>query len=310
MSTRGLSAVILLASLVLGAQAPVSLAQEQAGTTSVDLSVPVLPRPVAPGTSEEFNVTVRYQWNNGFSNEPTEIRLEVVDEPPWLTSTFEPATVEISTQSESQVGNNSFQVAPRASGTETVSVNLNISIAPDAPAFGEGVAAYRVVAEENPPLQATENEVEFPVTAGFSGEIAVSLPKGDTVDANGGFVTKVPLHIENRGNGPLLLSVNVVRQPAEAKISAPLDVPLGVEEGQRVTTPELEVLVPWKVSEEGEVAVEIVPTHAQRGVRGQAQTVTFQLQGDSAIPVPGPGPLIVPAILAAALLLARRRHDL
>ncbi len=286
---------------------PSVAAQEQAGTTSVDLSVPVLPRPVAPGTSEEFNVTVRYQWNNGFSNEPTEIRLEVVEEPAWLNSTFEPASIAVSTQSQTQAGNNSVQVVPRGQGTETVSVNLNISIAPDAPSFEEGIATYRVIAEENPPLQGSEKEIEFPVTAGFSGEIGVSLPKGETVDANGGFLTKVPLRIENQGNGPLLLQINIVRQPAEAKITAPVDIALGVEEGDRVVTPELEIRVPWKVSEEGEVAVEVVPTHAQRGVRGSVQTVSFQLEGDSAVPVPGPGPMIAPAILAAALLLARRR---
>lgn len=309
MTARGPLVGLVLVLLLVPAIGSTSLAQGQTGSTSVDLSVPVLPRPVAPGTSEAFNVTVRYQWNNGFSNEPTQIHLEVVDEPEWLTSTFEPSTIEISTQSETQAGNNSFQVVPRSQGTETVSVNLNISIAPDAPAFEEGVATYRVVAEENPPLQGSEKEIQFPVTAGFSGEVGVSLPKGETVDANGGFLTKVPLHIENQGNGPLLLEINVVRQPAEAQITAPVDVPLGVEEGDRAVTPELELRVPWKVSVDGEVAVEIVPTHAERGVRGPTQTVSFQLEGDSAIPVPGPGPLMVPAILAGALMLARRRHD-
>lgn len=309
MLPRGFLAGLVIALLVVPAIGSTSLAQEQTGTTSVDLSVPQLPRPVAPGTSEAFNVTVRYQWNNGFSNEPTEIHLEVVDEPEWLTSTFEPSTLEVPTQDETQAGNNTVQVIPRASGTETVSVHLNISIAPDAPAFEEGVATYRVTAEENPPLQGSEKEIEFPVTAGFSGQVGVSLPKGETVDASGGFLTKVPLQVENQGNGPLLLEINVVRQPAEAEITAPVDVPVGVEEGERTVTPELELRVPWKVSIDGEVAVEIVPTHAQRGVSGPVQTVSFQLDGHSAIPVPGPGPLLIPAILAVALGLARRRPD-
>ncbi len=308
MTARGPLVGLVIALLVIPAIGATSLAQEQVGTTSVDLSVPVLPRPVAPGTSEAFNVTVRYQWNNGFSNEPTEIHVDVVDEPEWLTSTFEPSTIEVPTQNEAQAANNSLQVIPTAGGTETVSVNLNISIAPDAPAFEEGVATYRVTAEENPPLQGAEKEIEFPVTAGFSGQIGVSLPKGETVDANGGFLTKVPLQVENQGNGPLLLEVNVVRQPAEAEITAPVDVPVGVEEGDRTATPELELRVPWKVSVDGEVAVEIVPTHAQRGVSGPTQTVSFQLEGDSAIPVPGPGPAIVPAILAGVFLLSRRRQ--
>lgn len=284
---------LLVALLVVSPWVPTVSAQ-QAGTTSVDMSLPTLPRPVPPGTSEEFNVTVRYRWNNGFSPQPTTIHLEVVDEPAWLNSTFSPAEIQVPTFPEPQ-------------GVNTTLVNLNISVAEDAPAFALGNATYLVQAEANQPLQASEAEVPFEVTAGFRGTVGVSLPKGEVVDANGGFVTEVPIRLENQGNGPLLVSIALLRSPAESKIEVPQDIRLGVTDGDRVQTAHLAVRVPWKVSEEGEVTVEIQPTHASRGTPGKTVQASFQLEGDSAVPIPGPGPELVLALAGLALALGRRR---
>ncbi|MDX1611489.1 MAG: hypothetical protein R3185_03905, partial [Candidatus Thermoplasmatota archaeon] len=40
---------------------PGGQAQGNVGATTVDLSLPTLPRPVPPDTTQQFNVTVRYQ---------------------------------------------------------------------------------------------------------------------------------------------------------------------------------------------------------------------------------------------------------
>ena len=182
---------------------------------------------------------------------------------------------------------------------------MNLTVAADAPAFQEGLPVYRVIAEPNPPLQGAEEEVEFQVTAGFSGDVAVSLPEGERVTAQGGFVTEVPLVIENRGNGELLLTFRVNRQPAESKITLPQDVPLSSAPGNRTTTALVGIQVPWKVSEEGAVEIEVIPSHAQRGVTGPTQTVEFQLEGRSAIPIPGLGPWLALAAVVVAGWLGR-----
>jgi hypothetical protein len=293
MSTR----VFLSALLLLAAAAP---AAAQVMTT-VDLTFPNLAAPIPPGTSQRFNVTVRYQYSEGFSPQPTTVRLETVDQPSWLQSTFEPAEFEVR-QSSTPAG------IFIGRGVHVRLVNLTLAVAPDAPAFEDATANYRVVAAPNPPFDGAERVRPLALTAGFSGAIAAALPNGETVNAWGGFETHVPLRIENRGNGPLLVAVEIVRFPAESLVIGPVDpVRVGAAAGERVTTVDLVVLVPWKVSEKGPVEVELTPTHATQGTPARRVEVAFQLDGKSAFPVPDIGTFAVVAMAVGAVLLRRRR---
>lgn len=288
------SAALVLLSLLGLSLVPPTLAQSP--QASVDMTLPTLPAPVPPGTAQRFNITVGYRWSAGTAAEPTTIRLEVVDEPAWLTSVFEPPSFTVDPKSGGRV----------LGGIENRQVNLTITLAPDAPAFEEGIASYRAVAEANPPYPTAQEDVPFEITAGFSGVLNVTLPEGREVGASGGLLTRVPVRLENQGNGPLLVSINVARFPAEARVEPPDEVRLGTGPDERVRTVHLDVRVPWKVSESGPVEIEVIPTHATRGTPAPTQEVAFELDGKSAVPIPGfEAPLVVLGLAVLAVL--RRR---
>lgn len=275
-----------------GALAPTAAAQEL-GTTSVDLTLPNLGAPVKPGDPQNNSVTVRYQWNNGMSEQNTTVQLSVVDEPPWLNSSFHPETVEFSTATQ----------GPQ--GVKTRIVNLTLDVARDAPSYAEGTATYEAVAEENGVLQSSTVETDFAVTAGLAGRIDASLPEGTNVTAWGGLVKNVPIQVDNTANGDLLLEFSVVREPADAEIEAPDDVEVPANGG--TVAPEVDVRTPWSLSLSGSVVIEVSASHLQRGTPLNTQEVEFQLEGNSAVPVPGPGPWAILGVVGAALLLRRTR---
>lgn len=286
-------AVVTLTALACLASLAVPAAAQEVGSTSVDLTLPNLGAPVRPGDPQNNSVTVRYQWSNGMSQDNTTVRLEVVEEPPWLNSTFSPSTVE-------------FDTATRGpQGVQARIVNLTLSVAPMAPAYQEATAVYRAVAEQNGVLQQATVETEFPVTAGFRGRVNATLVGDDNVTAWGGLVTHLPIRLENRANGPVAVQAEVVRSPADAQIRPFEEVEIGPN--GNVTTADLEVLVPWSVSLSGPVVVEFNPVHAQRGTPLRSEQVRFQLEGNSAVPIPSAGPWAALAAVGAALVLRRDR---
>lgn len=292
-----LAALWLAVLAALAGAAPLATAQPQVGESSADLTLPNLGAPVNPGNPQNNSVTVRYSWGNGMTTEPTDLTLSVVEEPSWLNSTFHPSTIQINNTTESPQGN------------EARIVTVTLDVAPDAPAYQEGTAVYKVTAEGSqtlPPAEATE---EFVVTAGFRGTVSVQLPKGDNVTAWGGTVTKIPLEITNEANGPLIVDVTVARFPADAIVTPPLEVEVPAGQGNNTKTTNLEVQVPWTVSVDGPVIVELSPSHAEKGTPARTVETRFQLNGNSAVPVPGPGPWATLAVAGAALLIAQRRRS-
>lgn len=284
-----------LALLAVLTALPAPVAAQNVGETNVDLTLPNLGAPVRPGDPQNNSVTVRYSWSNGASQDNTTVRLEVVSEPPWLNSTFHPPAVEFDTAEQGP------------SGVQTRIINLTLDVARDAPAYTEGTATYRAVAEENGVLQRATVTTNFTVVAGFRGSIEASLLKGTNVTAWGGLVTEIPIRIQNQANGPLLVDVSVVRSPAEARIQAPPSARINATEGDRVATTNLEVLMPWTVSQSGTVVVELSPTHARRGTPLGDVELRFQLHGNSAVPIPSvPPPLAILAVVGLAVLLRRR----
>lgn len=296
MTRARLAAVLIL--LALLPTTPVAVSQATTGDTSVGLTLPNLGSPVKPGQPQNNSVNVRYSWDNGVTTEPTEITLSVVDEPSWLNSTFTPSTLQVNntTQSPSQ--------------TVVRIVTLTLDVDPTAPAYAEGTATYQVVAEENGMLPRAEATEEFSVTAGFRGTVEAHLPLGENVTAWGGLVTEVPIELTNRANGPLLVDVTVVQSPADAIVTPPAEVRINATEGDRTTTTNLAVEVPWSLSLSGPVIVELSPTHATRGTAATPVETEFQLNGNSAVPVPGPGiaDVIVLAGVVAIALAARKRR--
>lgn len=295
--TRARWTALLILLLALPAM-PVATSQVTVGETSVSMSLPNLGAPVKPGNPQNNSVTVTYIWDNGVTTEPTEVHLEVVDEPSWLNSSFHPDTFQV----------NNTTSSPNGNVAEIVTVTLDVD--ETAPAYAEASATYRVVAEENGMLPSAEATEEFPVTAGFRGTVDAHLPKGENVTAWGGLVTEVPIELTNNANGPLLVGVTVVRSPADAIVTPPLEVRVNATEGDRTVTTNLDVEVPWSVSLSGPVIVELSPTHAERGTAAKTIEAEFQLEGNSAVPVPGPGvsDLLVLAGVAAIALAARKRR--
>lgn len=290
---RGAWAVLV--ALALLATAPTGLAQT-VGDTTVDLGLPTFGNPLAAGQTEQTSANVRYSWNNGMTSEPTTIRLEVVEEPEWLNTTFLPDTFQV---------NNTTQTPSK---TETRIVDVNLSIDEDAPAFAERTATYRVVAEENPPLEGAEDTTELDLAPGFRGTVDATLPEGGNVTAWGGLVTEVPIEVTNRANGPVSVQPSVVLSPADAEVQAPEEFRLNASPDDPTRTVHLAIEVPWSVSIDGDVAVELSPRHAERGTEARTVEVGFHLQGNSAVPVPSPAPLAVLALVAltAAARAGRR----
>jgi hypothetical protein len=244
---------------------------------------------VSPAEPDNRSVTVRYQWNDGFSDENVTIDLSYVDGPPWLNSTFSPSTVEI------DLGN-------RASGVETRIVNVTLDVADDAPAYTEGEATYRAEAQEAGTLPSAEVEESLALQAGFAGRLVAELPRGN-LTAWGGVLEEVPIAMENTANGPIEVDVRVDREPADARLTSPETIEIGHEPGNRSLTEALEVRTPWSLSIEGPIELVLEPAHATQGTELADQRLSFHLEGRSAVPVPGPGPWASLAALGLALLL-------
>ncbi len=295
---RRLALVGLVALVFFGALAPlapVASAQQGPGEASVQLSVPTGGLPIPPETPRNSTFTVRYQWT-GVAAAPTQIQVEAVEEPPWLDTTFTPSSI--------QVNNTTSQ----PNGNEDYSVTATLTIAAGAPAYQTGTAVYRVVAEENFPLPGDEASDDRSVTPDFAGGIDVDGPDGENLTAWGGTVTSIPLEVTSTANGPVAVEASVVLSPADAIVTAPEPFELGTEEGERTQMASIDVQVPWTVSIDGDVAVELAPVHAQRGTEANSVETEFHLVGKSAVPVPGPGPLVVLAGVAlVALARARPR---
>lgn len=288
------AAVVALAALTVVCLAPSAAAQD-VGETNVELGLPPVGE-LPAGDTHPTSANIRYGWENGMTTEGTEIRLEVEEEPEWLNTTFVPSryTVDNTTRSPS--------------GRENIIADINLTIAEDAPAFQEGTATYSVVAEENPPLQGDEGTAELTVTPGFRGGVDVELPEGGNVTAWGGVVTEVPMEVTSDANGPVAVQTDVVLSPADARLDPPEEFTINATEGQRTQTVHLDVRVPWSVSIEGDVAVELDPEHVQRGEDGRNAEAGFHLEGNSAIPVPAPPPAVVVGLVGLAAVALRRRQ--
>ncbi len=287
METRRIPMLAVVALLVAAAPAAGQLGDIGVGETTVDLSVASPGAPIQPGQVEEHSANVRYQWENGIAQEPTEIRLEVVDEPDWMETTFRPQSFQINNTTQSPAG------------TELKIITLELDLDRQAPAYQEATATYRIVAEENGVLAGAEAEEEFSLEPAFRGGIDVRFPGGTNVTAWGGLTTSVPVEVTNNANGPVIVESNVVLNPADALIEPPDPFQVNASPDDRTRTVDLEIQVPWKISIDGDAVVSMTPVHMPRGTAAPVYDAEFYLDGRSAIPVPGPGPLVA---LAAALL--------
>lgn len=295
MPRRWLLTVTLLA--LLGLAAPTVGAQfgeAGVGEATVEISITAPGGPVQTGTVHEHAANVRYSWDNGITEEPTVLRFEVEDEPDWVQTRFEPETIYVNNTTD------------QPSGIELFVVTLQLDIAPDAPAYTEATARYRVIAEENGMLQGDEDTAELTYEPSFRGGIDVRMPNGQNVTAWGGLQTRVPVDVTNHANGPVIVESTVILNPADALIQPP--DPFQVEP-QETRTVHLTVQVPWKVSINGDAAVQFHPSHMPRATQADTVETNFYLDGKSAIPVPGPGPLVALAgLLLATLATAHTRR--
>lgn len=296
MRPRYLLAAILVASLVPASLAPVQPASGQApqGSASVDVSLPTLAAPVSPAQPQNTSATVRYQWDGGLAQSNVTVELSFEDGPAWLNSSFTPSTVEFSRPQQS------------TSGVETRIVNITLDVSEQATAYEEGTATYQAQASSSGMLPAAQAEVELPLTAGFAGRLVAELPRGGNVTAWGGVVEQVPIELENTANGPIDVRVRVDRKPADARLNTSGTVRVGFGGANGTTTTHVEVRVPWTLSLEGDVEIALEPEHATRGTELRARTVGFQLEGNSAVPIPSPGPWAALAAVGLALIVRRR----
>lgn len=284
-----LACLVLLASLIPASPA---LAQTT-GSASVDISLPTLAEPVRPGGPQNTTATVRYQWNNGLADENVTVELSYQEGPEWLESSFTPSTIELEGPTQ------------RTSGVEPRIVNVTLQVSPNATAYTPGNATYQATASSGGTLPSAEGQATLPFTAGFAGQLNAELPRGGNVTAWGGVLEEVPIELENTANGPISVDVRIARSPADARLTSPGEVRVGFQEGNRTTTANLEVRVPWSLSLEGPVELDLSPEHADRGTELAPRQVAFQLEGNSAVPVPGPGPWVALAAVGLALLLRR-----
>lgn len=284
---------VVLALLVVPAAPAVSQTDSQA---SVEISLPTLADPVPPTGPQNSSATVRYQWSDGVAQDNVTVELSYEDGPEWLESSFTPSTVSFEQPTED------------TDGVETEIVNVTLDVAKNATAYDEAAPTYSATAESSGTLPAASSEAEFPFVVGFAGNLRAELPEGGNVTAWGGLETQVPIDLENTANGPVSVDVRVAREPADARLNVTETVPLGFEPGNRTRTTHVDVRVPWTVSLEGPVEVDLSAEHADRGTPLAERTVGFQLEGNSAVPIPGPGPGIALAAVGLALLVRRSRR--
>jgi hypothetical protein len=285
--------LVLLAATLIPA-AP-GLAQMPTGSASVDLSLPTLAAPVSPAEAQNTSATVRYEWQDGTSDENVTVELGYEDGPDWLNSSFTPSTVE-------------FDLGTQASGVETRIVNVTLNVSSSALAYTEAEATYTASAEASGTLPGARASEQLPLEAGFAGELNAGLSQGN-VTAWGGILEEIPIELENTANGPIEVEVVVDRVPADARTTAPETITLGREDGNRTTTASLDTRVPWSLSVEGPVELLFQAQHVDEGTELADERAQFHLEGNSAIPVPGPGPIASLLAAALALLLARSSPD-
>lgn len=290
MRTHSLVLVLLMASLL---PAGAGLAQVPSGSASVGLSLPTLAAPVSPEEPQNTSATVRYEWQDGISQDNVTIELAYEDGPEWLDSSISPSTVEI------DIGN-------QPSGVETRIVDIQLDVSSQARAYTEAEAVYSAQASGAGTLPPAETSQTLALESGFAGELVAELPQGN-VTAWGGLLEPVPIEMENTANGPIEVDVRVDRVPADARTTAPDTITLGWQEGNDTHTAHLDTRVPWSLSIEGPVELVMEPQHAEEGTELDERRVGFHLEGKSAVPIPAPGPIAALAAVGLALIARRAR---
>ena len=247
-------------------------------------------------------ITVNYRYGQGgYSMIATPIALEVVASPAWALAHVDPEAVSVATPP-----------AATATGTTVQAVAvLNITVLNTGKAFEKGTFEVRASAAENGNLAASEGTASRETSPDYFSVLNLSAPQRLVV-ASGGKATRVPLHIENRGNAPTEIQFVLVNKPEfsvavmpdRLLLDSPLDGgPTGVDVAAAIRTP-------WNINDDGPLEIKVRSTHATKpNLEGDDPGITIQIDGRALTPAAGATITLLTLAGLAVVRPARRPHD-
>lgn len=216
---RRLTLVAVLA-LALLALVPSAQAQDTAAVaTQIQLGISgfsepdggdssTLQVPIAPGKSRTFTLFVNYTWEQGgYSMDATNIHLRTRAGAGWLRPSLDQTLVRAHPPD-----------APGMAGTDTIEVNLTLSVSEEAPAFDGEFVFVEGRAEQNADpgrgnlQRAPENgwnRYAGLVNAGVLAQVRVT-PEERLIQIRGGETRTIGVDVENTGNVNLTSSLKAI----------------------------------------------------------------------------------------------------
>jgi hypothetical protein len=232
-----------------------------------------------------------------------QIELKVIEKEDWIDASIANPIVEL------EVGH-----------TEPYESTLSITITEQAPAFTQGIVRVRATSKVTRGIvfNIQEESVEYDISfiVGYWPVISYTLPKGNFVEVGPLDVADIPIDIENLGNGPTYVGIELIDIPkADWQISIASSVMLSSAvhggEGTRDSV-QLRIKPPFGFGFHNEVTsfkVRFSPIYiGVAGLAGQTETITFNVQNIGMSPGTYEIPLIVSVVVIILLIFYFSRY--
>lgn len=226
-----------------------------------------------------------------------------ISAPAWATVVISPPTDVIT-----------FDGTPGASPTVsgTKSFDVIITASDQAPAFQDGEIVIEVKTAETQAFATGSAKPTATVKASYFSIIDVVLPETIKVERPQTPVI-FPIKVTNFGNGPTKVQFEVIQKPENDKFQVLAPPPLQLEAAQTGGTAtskdvNLQIQTPYKngyMNEPGTVVLKITSAYANDGsLVGDSNTVSV-LVTTRGFYVPGPSPILLVGLVAAAAIVVR-----
>lgn len=283
--------------------APLSAVEPE---VTVDFSLPLEPLDpllaLAAEDGVDVPVTVTYRVPSAaYSPRPTRIELQVLEIPPWLLASLDPARFEI------EVDDAGFPATLARTYRRTAT--LTLTAAPGAAALADGSIVLRAVARENGALSEASDLQHGLVRVTVASRID-AMPDAHSLAPDPGESIVVPVRVRNLGASAVVATASLVAAPRGVKVNlTALDTELahaGAPARADETTFLLEISRE-RAADAGEVVIEVTARYAAGGTLADSRIVRVYVGDDpdaAARGLAGAGVLPGLAFLAAAAVVA------
>lgn len=226
-------------------------------------------------------------------NRVVEVKLSIDEKPDWCDATLTDDLVEM------KIGE-----------TEPFQSSLLVTVTEQAPAFKQAKVTIRAKSNEIRGLFfIIVNEGEWtytiPFEVGYWPVISCRLPEGNSMEIPPLNNTKIPIKLENFGNGPTRVNIEIIDIPKNWNLTYPKDIILGSPALGEENKKEIKIIVksPKDFSRET-IKISFTPSYVGKpGLQGQTEIITLTLKNDGSLEEEGFDITLLIIIVVAIILI-------